>query len=122
MMQFAEFSLRLAEGDLADLLLRGLREGEQLTHTERTRFNSILTAFFLMAASQYALHRQGVVTNSDWEPTRNGLARYLARPGGAAWWKAQGRNLVHPVFAAMVEETIAKRERRASEDSILHEP
>ena len=112
MAQFVDFNFRLAEDEsLAVLLRKGLRDAEQLTEGEWARFDSLLSGVLIMGTSHYALHRQEIITTSDWEPTKNQLAGLLARPGGAAWWNSRGRSIADAAFAALVQRAISEQAR-----------
>ena len=41
-----------------------------------------------------------------WPFINKNIMFYLSRPGGAAWWNSQGRNMLDPEFVAFVDRQL----------------
>ena len=86
---YIDLNTRLGENEgLADVVRRGLRDVDALSDPERGRFYSYLTSMILILANQYAMYRQGVLTEPDWEPAHRRAAILVSTPGGTAWWNS----------------------------------
>jgi hypothetical protein len=100
----------VTDRDVARLWSAGLRN-EPLEAVDRLRFESMLTEYTFIALqvwerTKIGLHPGGVI---GWRRGhRAGLVRYLATPGGRAWWAANHARFP-PELVAQVEEGFGER-------------
>jgi len=72
------------DGDLARIFNAGLANFSSLNPEERTRFAFLLGDLIANAANMYEDVKLGIISEAEFESTRDIIAPYFAAPGGRA--------------------------------------
>ncbi|MCX2980571.1 hypothetical protein EYC98_06745 [Halieaceae bacterium IMCC14734] len=91
---------------LMELYIRAMDDPDQVTREERWRFGSYMYGMFLDFQEAYHFNKSRRQKDYWWPMIRKNVAFYLSRPGGRAWWKSQGRNMLDAEFVAFVDKEI----------------
>ena len=92
---------------LADIWLRGLKDGSLLDAAETVRFGSIIVNIFQTFEITFEFGREGGLHGFRAEADRNSLKDIVASPGAQRWW-ADRRHWFSDDFQAEVDQCIAE--------------
>lgn len=93
---------------LMDIYIRAMDDPDQVTREERWRFGSYMYGMFLDFQEAYHFNESRRQNDYWWPMIRKNITFYLSRPGGRAWWKSQGRNMLDSEFVAFVDQEIIR--------------
>jgi len=105
---FSQFRQQItADGQLAELYLKGLRDHDSLTPIERFRFDLLLEDLFYMY--QTSSHRMRTIRDEDFDEafTQLNLRRMLRQPSIRIWWEAN-KGSMDRAFVAEVDARIER--------------
>ena len=96
-----------ANQQIAEIYDKGLANYEQLTQTDRTRFNMIMMSILVMIEmSNFQLsHGVGEVTGGN--PPDKVLRRFTSQPGFVTWWQNDRRIDLGDETIAYIDNLIA---------------
>jgi len=91
---------------LMDIYIRAMDDPDAVTREERWRFGSYMFGMFLDFQEAYHFNKSRRQDDYWWPMIRKNIEFYLSRPGGRAWWKSQGSNMLDVEFVDFVNEQI----------------
>ena len=94
----------------AELMIRGLKDFEQLPPAERGRFDNLVTNAFNLLESSYMFHKQGMLDdetlgNWSWYLRHH----FLCYPGIRSWWHLK-KDVYGPELQSWINEQICNVE------------
>jgi hypothetical protein len=103
-----DFALRLADQELSPVWDKALgREGE-LTISEYRQVRSLAMAFLFNFREAYAQHRDGLLSDTDFDTARQELRVVINFPRMRVLWRGM-RTVQDPGLANLVDDLISKR-------------
>ncbi|MGR8948212.1 MAG: hypothetical protein ACU84Q_09215 [Gammaproteobacteria bacterium] len=99
----------VSDGDLADILLRGIYDSGELKSPERLRFNGYLFSYYNQVDYAYEIFRAGDLDERTWNKISKEIPAYIGSPGGRKWW-SQDRVRFSPEFASYVDNVLDESE------------
>ena len=91
---------------MMDIYIRTMDDPGAVTREERWRFGSYMYGMFLDFQEAYHFSISQRQVDYWWPFINKNILFYLGRPGGAAWWNSQGRNMLDPDFVAFVDRQL----------------
>ncbi len=101
--QFVAWDEQIANNEsLAEIYRNGLAHFDQLSETDKTRFDSLMRSYLNIVGQAMAARGEGVIIISDvpiqGRAVEGGLSRHLDQPGFRQWWAtADRRDLISSV-------------------------
>lgn len=96
-----------ADGSLANLFARGVRDTSQLTPEERIQLTWALLEIFGSFEFMYDQSRAGALPPEVWDRWEITLAWWISLPGVQSWWRANP-TVFTPDYTELVEGLIAE--------------
>jgi hypothetical protein len=101
-------ALRLADPAMATVLDNALGWASDLTISELRQIRNLLNALLGGLAEAYQQHRDGQMSDVDFEAARQGVRAYIGFPRMRVLWRTM-RPFYDPAFAILVEGLIVDR-------------
>lgn len=95
------------DGELADIIQRGLHGHGDLTPTEQMRYNLFFFAYYNQVDYAYERFLEGHLNERSWNKIAKEIPVYIGAPGGKKWW-ASDKIRLSPEFVAYVESTLSE--------------
>ena len=100
--QFVAWDEQIANNEsLAEIYRNGLAHFDQLSETDKTRFDSLMRSYLNIVGLAMAARGEGVITPDvriEGRAVEGGLSRHLDQPGFRQWWAtADRRDLISSV-------------------------
>ena len=95
-----------ADGELAEIIRRGLVDLSQLSESEFFRFNWLLGGYMTNLDNVYYQYCDGVVSEARWQMMLSGLRYFIRAPGFYSWWTDWDDSTVGPEFAAAIHKEV----------------
>jgi hypothetical protein len=100
--QFVAWQAQIADNDaLAEIYTTGLADFDQLSETEKTRFDSLMRSYLNIVGQAMAARGEGVIIPDvpiQGRAVEGGLSRHLDQPGFRRWWAtADQRDIIGSV-------------------------
>jgi hypothetical protein len=103
------WSLIARDEAVADLWKRGLA-GEELSPTDKLRFNSMAMMLFSTLENNFHQFQLGSLRRNTLEISKSSWERLLTSPGGSAWWEREARRSFTPEFVKTIETQLSVAE------------
>jgi hypothetical protein len=95
----------IESAEFAEILVRGLRNLDDLTEIERVRFIASMTASIRGWEAMFLVHERGALDRDVWRTSSETFKSVFAHPGALSYWRIR-RFTFSPGFQAYVEELI----------------
>ena len=89
-------------------IFQKLGQKEPLSAEDQYRLSFIYIVDLRNREFEYFQYENGLLDEETWVSYRNILVFNHSTPRGRAWWEKVGRTIVHPDFAAMIDEILAE--------------
>ena len=97
------------EPGMAELMLTGWEDRDELSDPDRVRFNNVMATFVLSFQKALEGHRMGVVDDELYEAFAVDLTDLLSLPENRGWWE-ENRRRYTPRVRAAIERRLAQRD------------
>ena len=93
-------------GELAAILLAGIRSFQSLDPVAKLRFSAYYTRYFRNCEAMHMYYRDGALEKSLWQEVERTMTDYVAYPGIREWWGTR-KHWLTDEFRTVVEAIIA---------------
>ena len=105
------------DGEMADLLLRGIYERPKLTATEQLRFNCFFFSYYNQVEWAYEQFLAGKLDARSWEKIASEIPAFIGSPGVQEWW-SEDKIRFSPMFVEYVERALKEAEKTSNIPSV----
>jgi hypothetical protein len=102
------YQLFASDESLAPMAVKGLRDYDSLSETEKARFVAVFMAFLSYGQNAFLKWRQGLLSPSLWNGWEQVLMNLIGAPGGKGLWKERAY-LFGEEFRRYVQDDLMKR-------------
>jgi hypothetical protein len=104
------------DGDLAEIMTKGLMKDEEMNDVERFRFASYLYHLFVHLELGYRKWARGNIDDELWVSWKEAIQWWLKKPKVVLWWKYNDIGGFTDSFKKFVNKQIFELEKKMTEE------